>query len=222
MKNGKKLVVIIHTSFVSVNDLKELFAEIVPEVLLHNIVDDSLLAEVMQNGGITPSIIRRVCNYAVHAEMIGADLIFNQCSSVGEAVNAARSLVSIPYIKVDEPMAAEAVRIGERITVVATVASTMKPSVNLVKEASLKAGKNIKIKECLVDGALDILMKEGNREKHNQLVLEAIKKIENESDVIVLAQGSMIVLLPMLADIKLPVLSSPRMGVENVRKALAL
>ena len=222
MKNGKKLIAVIHTSFVSVNDLKELFAAKIPEVLVHNIVDDSLLAEVMQNGSVTPSIIRRVCNYAVHAEMIGADLIFNQCSSVGEAVNVARSLVKVPYIKVDEPMAAEAVWLGEHITVVATVASTMRPSTGLVKEAAQKAGKNIKIKECLVDGALDILMKEGNRDKHNQLVLDAIRKIENESDVIVLAQGSMIVLLPLLKDIKVPVLTSPGMGVENARKVLGL
>lgn len=220
MKNGKKLIGIIHTSFVSLDDLKGLFAELAPEARVHHIVDDSLLAEVMANGGITPGIIRRVCTYARHAEEIGADLIFNQCSSVGEAVNVARKMVSVPFLKVDEPMAEKAVETGSRIAVVATVASTMAPSVGLVREAADKAGKEVEIQERLVDGALDILMKEGNREKHNQLVLEEVKKAEKENEVIVLAQGSMIVLLPQLTGISVPVLSSPRMGVERAAEVL--
>jgi len=72
----------------------------------------------------------------------------------------------------------------------------------------------------LVDGALDVLIREKNREKHNALVLEIVKKAEAECDVIVLAQGSMTVLLPELKDIKKPVLTSPRRGVEKARSIL--
>ena len=57
---------------------------------------------------------------------------------------------------------------------------------------------------------------------HNQLVLEKIKKLDGKCDVIVLAQGSMIVLLPYLKDIKTPVLSSPELGVRRMRKILGL
>lgn len=68
----------------------------------------------------------------------------------------------------------------------------------------------------LVDGALDILMKENDRDKHNQLVKEKIESIQEQVDVIVLAQGSMVVLLPELEHIQTPVLSSPRLGVERM------
>lgn len=217
-----KKVAVIHTSFVSVNDLKELFREIMPQVEMVNIVDDSLLAEVKTNGSITPGIIRRVCAYAVQAEALGADAILNQCSSVGEAVDVARNMIKIPYIKVDEAMAEEAVKIGGRVSVIATVASTMGPSVRLIKRTAEKMHKKIEVKECLVDGALDILMKEGNQEKHNQMVLSEIEKVESESDVIVLAQGSMTVLLPQLKHIKKPVLTSPRLGVQHVRRVLGI
>lgn len=218
----QKKVAVIHTSFVSVEDLKKLFKEIIPQVEMINIVDDSLLSEVMSAGGITKGIVKRICTYALQAEGIGVDAIFNQCSSVGEAVNVARNMISVPFVKVDEAMAEEAVKIGGRISVVATVASTMKPSVGLIEEAAQKAGKKVEIKKCLVDGALEVLMKEGNREKHNKMVIDAINSLERESDVIVLAQGSMIILLPYLKHIKIPVLSSPRSGVMRLKKVLGL
>ena len=80
---------LIHTSFVSVENLKALFAEIIPDAELTNIVDDSLLREVMRNKGITPSIIKQMCNYVQALEESGVDAIFNQCSSVGEAFDIA-------------------------------------------------------------------------------------------------------------------------------------
>jgi hypothetical protein len=73
----------------------------------------------------------------------------------------------------------------------------------------------------LVDGALEILMKEKDREKHNRLVREKLESIAPEVDVIVLAQGSMIVLLPELQHIDKPILTSPRLGIERVRDLLA-
>ena len=93
-------------------------------------------------------------------------------------------------------MAEKAVELGSKIAVVATVASTMKPSCNLVRTKAKEAGKDVVVDEFLVDGALDILMKEKNQEKHNQLCLETIRKASVNHDVVVLAQGSMTVVLP--------------------------
>jgi len=218
----KKKVAIIHTSFVSVNDLKALFTKIIPEVQVINIVDDSLLQEVMSNGSITPGIVKRICTYAHQAQEQGADLIFNQCSSVSEAIDVAGKMLKIPCLKVDQAMADKAVEIGKKIAVVATVASTMGPSTRLIARAAEKANKQVIITECLVDGAMDILIREGNVEKHNKMVLQEIDKIADLYDVIVLAQGSMTVLLPHLGHIKTPILTSPQLGVERVKEVLGL
>ena len=212
-----KKIGIIHTSFVSVNDLKELFAEIIPDAELTNIIDDSLLPEVMANDGITPNIVKRMCSYVQMLEVSGVDAIFNQCSSVGEAFDMATQQTSLPVLKVDRPMAEKAVALGSKIAVVATVSSTLKPSCNLVESAAKDAGKKVEVMPELVDGALDILMKENNRDKHNQLVKEKIESLDGNVDVIVLAQGSMIVILPELEHIKTTVLSSPRLGVEGMK-----
>jgi Asp/Glu/hydantoin racemase len=215
-----KKIGLIHTSFVSVNDLKELFAEIIPDAELTNIVDDSLLREVMANGGITPAIVKRMCSYVQMLEVSGVDAIFNQCSSVGEAFDIATKQTSLPVLKVDRPMADKAVSLGKKIAVVATVASTLKPSCNLIESAARDAGKQVEVIPGLVDGALDILMKENNRDKHNKLVREKIEQLDGNVDVITLAQGSMIVLLPELQHIKTSVLSSPRLGVEGMKKLM--
>lgn len=217
-----KKIAIVHTSFVSVEDLKQLFNEIIPEAKLTHIVDDSLLAEVMANGYATPQVFKRVCDYYVNADSLGVDAIFNQCSSVGEAADAGAKLISTPVLKVDEAMAEKAVTLGRRIAVVATVASTMGPSTRLVKSKAKETGKDVEIIECLVDGALKVLMQEGDRKKHNELVKEKMISIQNEVDVFVLAQGSMVVLVPELSNIKKPVLTSPRLGVEKMRKVLGL
>lgn len=215
-----KKVYIIHTSLVSHQELQGLFKEILPEVELFNIVDDSLLNDVKKNGAVDEKITGRVIDYCLAAERNGADLIFSQCSSVGKAMDVARKVVTVPILKVDEAMAEKAVAMGKTIGVVATVESTMKPSCDLVQSKADEIGKTIEIKQYLVAGALDILMKENNRQKHNELVLEMVKKAETECDVIVLAQGSMTVLLPELKEIKTLILTSPRLGVEKAKKML--
>lgn len=218
---SKQRVAIIQTSSVSTSQLGSLFKELMPDVEVINIVDDSLLPEVVKNGSPTNAVIRRITAYAQAAEAAGASVILNQCSSVGEVVDVASQTIGIPYVKVDMPMAQKAVSLGETITVVATVRSTLGPSVRLVERAAAEAGKTVTVHELLVDGALEVLMKQGDRELHNKMVLDAISEAEKNSDVVVLAQGSMAILEPQLTQFKKPVLTSPRSGVEQIKALLA-
>ena len=208
-----KKMAIIHTSAVSLQDLTTLCQEIMPEVEIINIIDDSLLAEVKRNNGITPAVISRMCRYVQSVESLDVDLIFNQCSSVGEAFAIASRCTAIPTLRVDEPMAEKAVSLGTRIGVIATVASTVKPSCDLIRTTAQRLGKAVVVQEYLAAEALDILMKEKDVDKHNQIVLAMIRRAEN--DVVVLAQGSMITLLPYLNEMPAPVLTSPRLGIER-------
>ena len=65
-----------------------------------------------------------------------------------------------------------------------------------------------------------ILIEQGDKERHNAMVLGEVERAARECDVVVLAQGSMTVLLPLLTHIKTPVLSSPRMGIEYLKEVL--
>jgi Asp/Glu/hydantoin racemase len=215
-----KKIVLLHTSMVSFTTFNELFAQIIPEAEISNIVDEDLLDTLNKNRGITTSIIQRICQYVIFAQANGADLVFSQCSSTREAIECARRMVDIPLVMVDDGMAEKAVSLGSRIGVVATAAATLKPTGMALSQAAVKSGRDIAVTNYLADGALDVLMVEKNREKHDRLVLELIHKAEQSNDVVVMAQGSMITLLPYLNNCQVPVLSSPRLGVEKVRSLL--
>ncbi|WP_135554935.1 aspartate/glutamate racemase family protein [Paenibacillus cymbidii] len=217
----QKKVAIIHTSFVSVEELKRLFGEIAPSVKVYHIVDDSLLQEVLANGGVTEGVAGRMTQYAKQAESIGVDLVLNQCSSVGEAAATAREHIDVPLLRVDEAMAEEAVARGKRIGVVATLETTLGPTVRLIEAKAREAGQEVAVTSRLCAGAFDCLV-QGNRDRHNEMVLQAIRELAAETDVVVLAQGSMVALLPLLDanPAPVPVLTSLRSGVRRAADML--
>lgn len=217
-----KTIVVLQTSQVSSAALKELCAEVMPDVTVYQIIDDSLLAETVENGSITKGVINRMYAYCRHAESLGADAILNQCSSVSEAVDILRPLISIPIVKIDEAMAEKAVSMGKNIALIATVQSTVGPSTRLIEKAAEEAGKEIRLQVYLADGAMKLLMETGDQEQHNRMVLSEAMKAAEQNDVIVLAQGSMTVMEPLLQNFSKPVLTSPRLGVEYLREMLGI
>lgn len=218
----KTRVGVVHTFLYSVEDLKAMFRKYLPEVEMINIIDDSLLEEALANKGLTPGIINRMCDYYSNLQELGCAVALNQCSSVGEAADVAAKTVKMPIVKIDEPMAKEAVRLGERIAVIATAISTVEPSSRLVERMAEKAGKKVTVDRCYVDGAYDCLLKTGDKQKHNDMVCAKIREAAKDHDVIVLAQGSMYHLIPLLSDVKVPVLTSLETGVAQIREVLGL
>lgn len=223
MDKSAGIVTIVHTSFVSVDDLTKLFNEIGPEIQLRHIVDDSLLPEVLANGGVTNAVRSRICAYYRAAEESGADMVFNQCSSVGEAADIAAQLIKVPVVKVDQKMAQVACETGSRIAVAATLETTLGPTCRLIEKTALAMGKDVTIEPLLIDGAFDQLIS-GNRAKHNEMVVGAIQGVIPSVDVVVCAQGSMVAILSEMGKTTVPVLTSPHSGVmhavEEFRKII--
>lgn len=216
---GKKLA-IVETSAVSFAELRALCTEIIPDVTVYQIVDESLIQEVNANGGPTLGVKKRMYQYYQQAESLGVDAILNQCSSVGEVADAIRPFVGVPIVKIDEAMARKAVSLGRRIGVIATVPTTVGPSTRLIEQMAREAGKEIEIELHLVKDAMMILIEKGDVETHNRMVLGEVEKAAESCDVVVLAQGSMTVLLPLLGHIQKPVLTSPRLAIEYVKEVL--
>ncbi len=216
---NKKKIAIIETTLVPLQDLRELFFEIIPEAEIISFVDDSMLKEVISAGKPTPNVIRRYCSYAVNAESIGSNLIFNQCSSVGEVADIAQQMVNIPIFKTDLPMAQEAVEKGTKIGVVATLNTTLNPTSRLIQKVADEKGKKITIIPKLAEGAFELVSR-GDKEGHNKLVIKTIQELASSVDIIALAQGSMAVLIPDLKGVDIPVLSSPRSGVLGAKALL--
>ena len=208
----------VHTALAMVEPVTQLFKEHLPEVKLNHIVDDSLIQEVIEFNRVTPAVAKRLVECFHMAVDASADIIFNTCSSVGEIAQAARKMIPIPLLKIDDPMAIEAVETASNIGVLATLPSTLAPTAKLIATMSAERSKKIEIVEGLAEGAFQAVMS-GDRETHDNLILEASKSVADKVDLLVLAQGSMARMAEKLSnDSGKPVLSSPLSGVLGVKK----
>jgi len=212
-------VVAIHTAMTAIRIVGDAFREILPEVDLVNILDDSITPDAVKAGRIDQNIARRMLDHFCAAQTSGAAVILLCCSTVGETADIARALITTPIVRIDEAMAERAVAVGTRVGILATAESTLGPTSRLVQRKATEAGRQVELRTKLVGGAWEMVEK-GDVQRHDQLVLEAIVQLAKEVDVVVLAQATIARILPQVGDVGVPVLSSPRLGVERVRQAL--
>jgi Asp/Glu/hydantoin racemase len=212
-------IAVVHTGPVTVQPIKDQISEQIPDARVINIMDDSLLNDVRAAGHLTQEVASRIHSYMANAQAMHVDIILNACSSVGEAVDSVRNFVSTPIVKIDEAMAEEASAIGRRIGVVATVSTTLEPTVRLIRKKADELSRTIEVTERIADGAFEALLS-GNAALHDEIVKNTISALAEEVDVVVLAQVSMARLVPQLEGVRVPVLSSPRSGVAALKRAL--
>lgn len=207
---------IIHTTPITVASLKELAAELLPGCGIVNLMDDSILPQLAETEGDLTVVQERLLAYARIAENLGAGCILNACSSVGGLVAEMRNRVSIPVIRIDEAMAERAVRCGKRIGVAATLATTLQPTIALLKEKAGEAGAVVDIVPALAEEAYRKLL-EGDKEGHDAELSRVLATLAEETDIVVLAQASMARVVENLPQPdKERFLSSPRLGMESV------
>lgn len=214
-----KTLGLIHTSATLVPVFGQLCKEKLPDVNVFNIADDSLVKGIIAAGSLTPTIARRVAGYLESAELAGADYIMVTCSSIGPAVEAAAKLIGVPVLRVDRPMADNAVASGKRIGVIATLRTTLEPTADLISRRAAAAGKQIELTSRLCEGAFEALMS-GDSATHDAKVSATLKELSGQVDVIVLAQASMARVVETLDKKPVPILASPAIAVEYLASIL--
>ncbi len=212
-------VAVIHTVAMLAERFKGLLAETYPGLDCFHVVDESLLQDLIRHGQ-SPDLVARVAGHVVLAEKAGASLIVFTCSSTSPAIDTARQLVSVPVVKIDDAMAAEAAAIGGRIGLVCTTPSTVEPSANLIRSHAATAGKTVEIEVSLNHAAYEALMA-GDRAQHDAIVEEAATRLAPACDAIVLAQASLAHLAePIGRKVTVPVLSSPQNCIRSLASYL--
>lgn len=214
-----KEIVLISTSIHTGAFMNALFIKEFPKIIIRNIIDDGLVKEIRANNDIiTSSLVRRVCSYILSAEISGADLVVITCSTISCIAIIAKHLVRIPIVRIDEPMAELAVKKGERVKVLATLSSTLTPTMQLIKEKRQQQGKKVVLDGFLINKARQFL-DEGNHKKHDQIIKEEIENALENYDLVILAQASMERVLDTLsAEKQKRVLTSPKLAVEYIKR----
>ena len=222
MTSSPRRLGLVHTSATLVPAFEQLCRERLPGVAVFNLVDDSLIKDVIAHGRLRPATARRVVQHVAAAEAAGADTILVTCSSIGRAVETAATLVDVPVIRVDRAMAERAVATGRRIGVIATLPTTLDPTADLIGRCAQIAGREVAITARLCEGAFDALMA-GDAAAHDASVAAALEALAAEVDVIALAQASMARVVAALPPdpTRPPILASPPLAIEALADAFA-
>ena len=110
---------------------------------------------------------------------------------------------------------------GQKIGVIATLSTTLDPTIDLVRRRAQAQNKTPDIISHLCEGAFEAV-RSGDTDTHDHIVTEGLRQLISQVDVIVLAQASMARVVDTLSDTEktVPILSSPRSGVKAARSVI--
>lgn len=199
-----------HTSPSHIPRFTKLLAEVDPTVPAQHIVREDILEKIQQAGYITPAIQQDLEAIMVELKK-NSTAILCTCSTIGGLVETYAE-EHLPIVRVDRPMAEKALTYGQDIAIVATFAPTLEPTCELLKSVVF-AGQDYQLHTVLCEGAwADFL--QGDLASYYEKIAQTVMQIQ--ADVIVLAQASMLGEVNYQAQTPIPILSSPRLGIETI------
>lgn len=208
-----KKVALFHTSAATLAMMQNLAKTYLQDVEVMHLIEDSMIKDVMANGGITPEISARIAGYVQIAERAGCSHFMTACSSIGYAVESCQFMTAMQVSRIDTAMIEEAINHGGQITVLATVATTMEPTLEYLRRKAAIAGKIVEIVPGLMPEAFHALLA-GDTTTHDAIVSHGLQEACRHSNVVMLAQASMARVLDTIASPSIPVLTSPERGIR--------
>jgi Asp/Glu/hydantoin racemase len=221
MSTTKRKVAFIHTSPAAIGPVMQFYTAAAPELEITNLLDDGLL-RLLASKDIPIAEARLSDMVSTARATYGAELAMITCSSVPqETALRLNEKFDLPILKIDYPMARQAVSAGRRIGVAATFAPTLVPTGRLIRDAAAEAGVEVEIVEETAPEAYDALLA-NDTARHDELLIALIERLQ-QRDVaaVVLAQVSMARVVPQLGGrAKVPVLTSLHTSLGALREAL--
>lgn len=211
----------LHTSPAAIPPVMQYYGAHAPDLEITNQLDDGLL-RLLASGDSAAAERRLGQMLAVAQQQYGGRLAMVTCSSVTPAIiESLSATAAIPVIKIDTPMADEAIATGGRLGVVISFRPTLEPTSKLLSDAAERAGRKIELAPVIVEEAYRALLG-GDADGHDAIVLDAIDRLAADSvSGIVLAQVSMARVLPKLAGrVALPVFSSLPSSLKRIRELI--
>lgn len=212
---------LVHNSPVLAPAFNEIAARIMPDVRLLHFVDESTIKNTIAAGHLQKATMRQVIRLVGSTFDAGCDAALVTCSSIGRAVDMAAELYDQPVMRVDRPMVEKAVASGRRIGVIATLSTTLEPTVDLVRRVAAERTKDVEILEHLCEGAFEAVMA-GDGATHDRIVAAGLMENMQGVDFIILAQASMARVVATLSEevLPAPVLSSPELAMKQAADVL--
>lgn len=206
----------IHTVAGLVERFRDLARTSLSDWSSYAVVDESLLLDTIAGGAVSARTVQRLTGYVFAAADAGAGAVVVTCSTLGAAVDAIRPVAPVPLFRIDRGMAEAAVRRAQRIGVLATLPTTLRPTTALLQQAAAEAGARCEISELLCEGAFARL-RAGDRPAHDAAVRAGFSALASGVDLVVLAQASMADAVGAADGTpRIPYLTSPEIGMLDI------
>lgn len=211
-------IAFVHTGAVVIPPVTDLAREHLAGTSTVNYLDDKIVAD-LGDPERAASVPERLTDLVSAAKSAGADVVMLTCSSISHFAAPVGEAVGIPVLRIDEAMADAAVQAGDRIAVLATLPTTLAPTLGLLRERADLAGRSPEFASEVIEGAF-AAVSGGDRAEHDRLVAAAIERVAVDADVVVLAQASM-ASAAEAAHVDVPVLTSLEPGIRRLSEAVA-
>ena len=203
-------IALIHAVFAAIEPIAEAFERHWPEVEQMNLLDDALSVD-RAAGRQTKD---RIGSLARHAEEAKADGILYTCSAFGPEIEAAAKPASVPVLKPNEAMFAEALAYG-RVGLLASFEASLPP---MADEFAVLGSDTVLETRCVPEAMA--ALNAGDPAHHDTLLAEEARRF-GSVDAIMLAQFSTARAASAVADATgLPVLTSPDSAVLALKGRL--
>ena len=205
----------LHTAHAHVRAFRDLLNARDDTVADRHLVDTGLLTAARTHGvdSVRPAVEDRLRRLVGE----GADVVVCTCSEVGPTAKAVGAEMGLRVVRVDRPMAEAAVLAGRRIAVVSSLEGAAATVLPLLRECAQATGRDVELVEVRCPETWPSFAS-GDVLTYAAGVAEAVRagvrSLDPPVDVVVLAQASMVDAAPLLRDLHLPVLTSPRLAIE--------
>ncbi|MFJ4222947.1 aspartate/glutamate racemase family protein [Microbacterium sp. NPDC089695] len=194
--------------------------ELYPEAEVWNILDDRLLVDADERGGLDDALRARMTRLIDHALSEGADGVLLTCSLYGPVAAETRS--DAPVLAPDDAAFAEIAETGyRRVLVVASFEGAKNDSVARLRAALTRSGSSTTVTGVAVPAAM-AATKAQDADALLTALVEACRPLADDVDAILLAQYSLAPAGPALgAAVDLPVVSGPASSAVALRTRLS-
>ncbi|MEM1045681.1 MAG: aspartate/glutamate racemase family protein [Pseudomonadota bacterium] len=210
-------IALLHTSAVHEPTFRKLIEDRSPDVHQRHTVRGDWL-DAARSGGLTEDLRQTVHDFLL-AEKGRADAVLCTCSTLGPLVDSVPG-DGVPVIRIDRPMMAAAVATGGPVLIAYCLESTREPTLALFDDVVASAGGSCAVNTVFCDGTWTHF-ESGAIDAFAKAIASSVRKTAEDLgplSAIVLAQASMAPAAGHLADLGIPVLSSPAPAVEAALK----
>jgi len=212
-------VALVHSAADVVPLLEDVAREVMADVELVHMVDEGIERMVDQAGGLTEPVTRRIVTQVTNAHEAGAEAVMLASPVIGSAIDAVRSVTTVPVVRIDRAMAEAAVQLGSAIGVLAGGQVNLQATLALLRDCSDALDKPVDFETALcpeVEQALRL----ADLDAYDRAVVHGIEGLA-DNDMVVLADVMMHRVAHIAGDrVHVPVLTSPKHGFEHLAKKL--